>query len=69
LLGFHLDPNGPNESQQFASYRCDHLADEFKRWSKWALAQADRIDPAIGERFLKAKQDEEQLSNLRAVAY
>jgi len=27
--------------------------------SQWALAQADRIDPAISQRFLKAMQDEE----------
>jgi hypothetical protein len=33
--------------------------DEFERWSQWALAQADRIDPAIGGRFLKAIQDED----------
>jgi len=26
----------------------DSLAEEFVRWSNWALAQADRIDPAIG---------------------
>jgi hypothetical protein len=33
--------------------------DELERWSQWALAQADRIDPAIGGRFLKAIQDED----------
>jgi hypothetical protein len=33
--------------------------DEFGRWSQWALTQADRIDPAIGGRFLKAMQDED----------
>jgi hypothetical protein len=33
--------------------------DEIEQWSKWALAQADRIDPAIGGRFLKAMQDED----------
>jgi len=33
--------------------------DEVKQWSEWALAQADRIDPAIGGRFLKAMQDED----------
>jgi hypothetical protein len=33
--------------------------DEAEQWSKWALAQADRIDPAIGGRFLKAMQDED----------
>jgi hypothetical protein len=31
----------------------------FERWSKWALAQADRIDPAIGDAFLRAMQDED----------
>jgi hypothetical protein len=33
--------------------------DKVEQWSKWALAQADRIDPAIGGRFLKAMQDED----------
>jgi len=33
--------------------------DEVEQWSKWAFAQADRIDPAIGGRFLKAMQDED----------
>jgi hypothetical protein len=33
--------------------------DEVEQWSQWALAQADRIDPAVGGRFLKAMQDEE----------
>jgi hypothetical protein len=33
--------------------------DDVEQWSKWALAQADRIDPAIGGRFLKAMQDED----------
>jgi hypothetical protein len=33
--------------------------DEVERWSKWALAQADRIDPAIGGRFLKTMNDED----------
>jgi hypothetical protein len=32
---------------------------QLEQWSKWALAQADRIDPAIGDRFLKAMQDED----------
>jgi hypothetical protein len=35
------------------------LPEEVEQWSKWALAQADRIDPAIGARFLKAINDEE----------
>lgn len=29
------------------------LSEEVEKWSQWALA-ADRIDPAIGGRFLKA---------------
>jgi hypothetical protein len=33
--------------------------DEVDKWCKWALAQADRIDPAIGRGFLKAMQDED----------
>jgi hypothetical protein len=34
-------------------------AEEFDRWSKWALAQADRIDPAIGGSFIKAMHNDE----------
>jgi hypothetical protein len=30
---------------------------EFEQWSGWALAQADRIDPALGDVFLKAMDD------------
>jgi hypothetical protein len=33
--------------------------DEIEQWSEWALAQADRIDPAVGGRFLKAMQDDD----------
>ena len=29
-------------------------AEEMQRWSKWALAEADRIDPVISARFLDA---------------
>ncbi|RZU42401.1 hypothetical protein [Edaphobacter modestus] len=36
-------------------------AEEFERWSQGALAQADRIDPAIGGTFLVAAQDEEDI--------
>jgi hypothetical protein len=35
--------------------------DEFEQWSQWALAQADRIDPALSQKFLKAMQDEEAM--------
>ena len=33
--------------------------EEFEQWSQWALTQADRIDPAIGKRFLLAMHDED----------
>ena len=33
------------------------LPEAVEKWSQWALTQADRIDPAIGERFLNAMQD------------
>jgi hypothetical protein len=33
--------------------------DQIERWTKWALVQADRIDPTISGRFLKAMQDED----------
>jgi hypothetical protein len=31
--------------------------EELERWSSWALAVADRIDPAVGGKFLSAMQD------------
>lgn len=40
-------------------YSSASVADDLERWSKWALAQADRIDPAIGGSFLKAMRDED----------
>ena len=33
-------------------------AEDLGLWSRWALAEADRIDPSIGGRFLSAMQDE-----------
>jgi hypothetical protein len=33
--------------------------EEFERWSQWALAQADRIDPAIGGAFLMAEGEDD----------
>jgi hypothetical protein len=38
---------------------CDSSSEALERWSKWALAEADRIDPAIGGAFLKAMHDED----------
>ena len=35
--------------------------EEVEQWSQWALAEADRIDPAVGGKFSKAMQDEEAL--------
>jgi hypothetical protein len=32
--------------------------EDLDRWSKWALAQADRIDPVIGGAFLSSMQEE-----------
>jgi hypothetical protein len=34
--------------------------DEFEKWSQWVLAQADRIDPAVSAKFLKAMQDQDE---------
>jgi hypothetical protein len=34
-------------------------SEELEQWSKWALAQADRIDPVTGGAFLTAMQDED----------
>jgi hypothetical protein len=36
-----------------------YSAEEFERWRRWALAEADRIDPTVGGAFLKAMRDEE----------
>jgi hypothetical protein len=33
--------------------------EEVEQWSQWALAQADRIDPAVGRKFFEATQDDE----------
>jgi hypothetical protein len=33
-------------------------SEELERWSRWALAEADRIDPAVGDKFLLAMKDE-----------
>ena len=46
-----------------SSQACDGFSatDEFERWSQWALAQADRIDPAHGSAFLKAMYDEDEV--------
>lgn len=45
-----------------SSQACDGFSatDEFERWSQWALAQAERIDPAHGRAFLKAMYDEDE---------
>ena len=32
--------------------------EELERWNQWALAEADRIDPVVGGKFLLAMQDE-----------
>jgi hypothetical protein len=36
-----------------------HSSEEFERWRRFALAEADRIDPTVGGAFLKAMRDEE----------
>jgi hypothetical protein len=33
--------------------------EELENWTKWTLAQADRINPAMDDRFLTAMQDED----------
>jgi hypothetical protein len=35
--------------------------EEVEQWSQWALSQADRIDPALSQKFSKAMQDEEAM--------
>jgi hypothetical protein len=44
------------------------MADDLERWSKWALAQAHRIDPAIGGAFLKAMRDENNAEPVKTPA-
>jgi hypothetical protein len=44
------------------------LTDDLERWSKWGLAQADRIDPAIGGAFLKALLDEDNAEPVKTPA-
>jgi hypothetical protein len=44
------------------------VADDLERWSKWALVQADRIDPAIGGAFLKAMRDEDNAEPVKTPA-
>ena len=34
-------------------------AEDFKEWSSWALAQADRIDPVRNGSFLERIEDED----------
>jgi len=43
------------------AYECTSPSgtEPFERWSKWALAEADRIDPAMGGAFLRAMRDED----------
>ena len=50
------------EAIQFA-HGCSSVsvADDLERWTTWALAQADRIDPAIGGAFLMAMRDEDNV--------
>jgi hypothetical protein len=40
---------------------CDSSTEAIEGWSSWTLAQADRIDPAIGGSFLKSMQDEDEI--------
>jgi hypothetical protein len=38
---------------------CDNSSEALEQWSRWAFAEADRIDPAIGGTFLKSMHDED----------
>lgn len=42
-----------SEAHEGASF-----SEQVEKWSQWALAEADRIDPSVGRVFLKAMQDE-----------
>jgi len=43
-------------------------ASELEQWSQWALAQADRIDPAIGGRFLNAGNHKQEITQAQSVS-
>jgi hypothetical protein len=47
------------ERQQRMTRSALTSSEEFDRWSAWALAQADRIDPAVGGAFTNSMCDEE----------
>ena len=44
--------------------RDDSATEEFEKWSQWALAQANGIDPSCNGRFMDAVQDEGEGHNL-----
>jgi hypothetical protein len=48
--------------RQTLSLDQSHSIEELEQWSQWALAQADRTDPAINGKFLRTIQDEEHAS-------
>jgi hypothetical protein len=39
--------------------RSPTASERFEQWSTWALEQANRIDPTIGEKFLTSSRDED----------
>jgi hypothetical protein len=45
------------------AYPCEEASstEAIERWSSWALAQADRIDPTIGGAFLTSMRDEDEI--------
>lgn len=45
-----------------SAHPCDGTSstEAMERWSCWALAQADRIDPTNGDAFLKSMRDEDE---------
>ncbi len=49
-----------------ASILCS--AEDMENWSNWALAQADRIDPATGGAFLKSMRDETDTEPMKGCA-
>jgi len=44
------------------AHPCDRASstEPIERWSRWALAQADKIDPTIGGAFLESMRGEDE---------
>jgi hypothetical protein len=46
----------------------DNSSEVLERWSSWALAEANRIDPAIGGTFVKSMHDEDSKEPMKTAS-